>query len=99
VIALIKMKVYRTGKDILVAACDSHLIGQKFKEGELRLEVSAFYDGLEVEKQEFLRQLKLATIGNFVGEEVVKITIEEGFVDKNCVIEIDGVPHAQMVLM
>ena len=96
---MISMKVYRRGKETLVAACDAHLLGKEFREGGLKLEVSSFYDGIEVDKAEFVRHLKQATIGNFVGDIVIEIAIKEGFVDKKCVIRIDGIPHAQMVLI
>ena len=43
--------------------------------------------------------LRLATIANLVGEEVVRIAVEEGFIDESCVLRVDGIPHAQMVLI
>lgn len=98
-VALIKMRIHRTGKEIIIAACDANLVGKVFREGELRLEVSSFYDGPEVDQGELKRHLKRATIANFVGQKVVSIAIEEGYVDKNCVIRIDGVPHAQTVMI
>lgn len=97
--ALIKMRVYRTGNEVIVAACDAHLMGKIFREGDLQLKVSSFYNGVEVDKKELINHLKLATIANFVGEEAVNIAIEEGYVDERCVIKIAGVPHAQMVLI
>ncbi len=96
---MIKMKVYRRGDEVLVAACDADLLGKSFKEGELRIEVSSFYDGLQVHKNELVRHMKLATIANLVGEKVVGIAIEEGYIDKENIIRIDGIPHAQMVLI
>ncbi|MCK5548152.1 MAG: DUF424 family protein [Thermoplasmata archaeon] len=93
------MRVYRRGDEVLVAACDADLLGKSFREGELRIEVSSFYDGLIVHKDELIRHMKLATIANFVGEKVVGIAIEEGYVDKENIIRIGGIPHAQMVLI
>jgi hypothetical protein len=96
---LIKIRIYRKGNEVLLAACDSELMGKSFEDGELRLKVSSFYDGVEVDREGFLNGLRFATIANFVGERVVGIAIEEGFVDRERVIRIQGVPHAQMVLM
>ncbi len=96
---MIKMKIYRTGGEVLLAACDAHLIGKVLKEGELSLEVSSFYDGLVVDEKELTRHMRQATIANFVGERVVGIAIEEGFVDESCIMIIEGVPHAQMVMI
>jgi hypothetical protein len=94
-----KMRIYRTEREVMIAACDAELIGKCFREGELQLDVTSFYDGATVDKIELIRHLRLATIGNFVGEKVVEIAIEQGLVDENHVIRIDGIPHAQTVLM
>lgn len=97
---VVRMKVYRRGPDVLVAACDSKLLGKTFKEGILRLHVSpAFYDGTEVSPEELVANLQMATIGNFVGEETIRIAQEAGFVDGTAVLRIQGVPHAQMVMV
>ncbi len=94
------MKVYRRGHDVLVAACDTELLGRTFREGILRLHVSPeFYDGTEVTAEELLANLQVATIGNFVGEETVRIAETGGYVDASAVLRIQGVPHAQMVLV
>src|SRR5207237_50084 len=47
----------------------------------------------------FIANLKLATIGNFVGRETVEAAIRAGFVSDGGILWIDGVPHAQFVLM
>ncbi len=97
---MIKLKVYEQGKDILVAACDADLLGRTFREGELRLHVKRrFYDGISVTREQFVAHLRLATIGNFVGEETVTVALEEGFVAESGILRIDGVPHAQMVVI
>lgn len=92
------MKVYRRGADVLVAACDSNLLGKTFRDGILKLHVNpAFYDGQEVGPEELLANLQIATIGNFVGEETVAIAEKGGYIDTSAVLWIEGVPHAQMV--
>ncbi|HIJ17304.1 MAG TPA: DUF424 family protein, partial [Thermoplasmata archaeon] len=42
---------------------------------------------------------KLATVANLSGKRTVDIAVENGFVDRACVITIGGVPHAQMMRM
>ena len=84
---------------MLVAACDEHLLGRTLREGELRLHVSSFYEGQVMTEQEFVAQLRLATIGNFVGRETVAAAERAGFVDRDGVLVIEGEPHAQMVVM
>ncbi len=82
-----------------MAACDAHLLGRTLREGELRLHVSSFYDGQLMSEEEFVAQLRLATIGNFVGRETVAAAQRAGFVGEDGVLIIEGEPHAQMVVM
>ncbi|MEM4728395.1 MAG: DUF424 family protein [Thermoplasmata archaeon] len=97
---MIRLKRHRSGSELLIAACDDELLGRRFTEGELTLEVSpSFFGGERVSRRLLLECLALATIANLVGEETVAAAIEGGFVDPECVIRIGGVPHAQMVRM
>ncbi len=83
-----------------MAACDADLLGKMFTEGELQLDVKPeFYDGVNVTREQFVSHLRMATIGNFVGEETVHVALEEGFIEEGGIIMIDGVPHAQMVVL
>ncbi len=43
--------------------------------------------------------LQLATIGNFVGRETIDVAKRAGFVADEGILWINGVPHAQFVLM
>jgi hypothetical protein len=90
------VKVYQEGGQILVAACDEELIGQTFEEGELILKVTAFYDGTIASKEELVVNLKAATCANLVGKRTIEIAVSAGFIDKDGVIRIGGVPHAQL---
>ncbi|TLZ94375.1 MAG: DUF424 family protein [Methanobacteriota archaeon] len=95
----IRMKVYHQGKETLVAAADADLLGKTFREGKFKIEVGKFYEGDVVSEDGFISNLKLATIGNFVGRETVEAAIRAGFVSDGGILWIDGVPHAQFVLM
>ncbi len=95
----IRMKVYHQGKETLVAAADSDLVGKTFREGKFKIEVGQFYEGDVVSEARFVSHLRLATIGNFVGKETIAAAKQAGFVSDEGVLWIDGVPHAQFVLM
>ncbi len=96
----IAMKIYRVRGEIMVAACDRELLGKKFEEGELHLEVKKeFYFESYVSDKTFLNSMKLATIANLVGEHVISLAIREGYIDEDGIIKIEGVPHAQMFLL
>ena len=93
------LKSYSVNKEILVAVCDLELIGRTFREGELHLSVSEdFFKGRPADEREVKKALEGATIANLVGEQSVACGIESGIIDEQCVIKIDGIPHAQMVL-
>ena len=93
------LKSYSVNKEILVAACDLELIGRTFREGELHLSVNEdFFKGHPADEDEVKKALEDATIANLVGEQSVACGIDSGIVDEHCVITIDGIPHAQMVL-
>jgi uncharacterized protein len=95
----IYLKSYSVNKEILVAACDSELIGRTFCEGELHLYVNEdFFKGQPADEYEVKKALKEATIANLVGKRSVTCGIDSGVVDEHCVILIGGVPHAQMVV-
>jgi len=97
---MISIKIYKQGKDLLIGACDEKLIGKKFVEGKLQIDVSKeFYDGQRINTDVLKKYLEDATIANLVGKETIKYAIELGFIDPDCVIKIKGIPHAQMVKM
>ena len=95
----IRMKVYRQGKETLVAAADEDLIGKTFREGKFKIEVGAFYEGERVTEEQLRAHLGSATIGNFVGRETVEAAKKGGYATDEGILWIGGVPHAQYVVM
>lgn len=97
---MICIKVYTQGRERLVAACDSDIVGKTFRSDGLVLKVSeSFYHGDDVDEDALVNWLRLATVANLSGEKTVGIAVKNGFVDEGCVIRIGGVPHAQMTRM
>ena len=95
----IRMKVYHRGKETLVAAADADLVGKTFREGKFKIEIGKFYEGDVVSEEMLVSNLQLATIGNFVGRETIEAAKRAGFVSEDGILWINGVPHAQFVLM
>lgn len=94
------MKVYRVKGEILVAVCDSDIIGMTFREGDLKIEVKeSFYGTEEYSEDDVKRALKNATIANITGKRAVELAIKIGIIDKNRVLKIGECLHAQMVVM
>src|SRR3989441_9299225 len=95
----IRMKVYHQGKETLVAAADADLIGKTFREGKFKIEVGKFYEGDVVTEERFASELRLATIGNFVGKETIDAAKEAGFVADGGIPLINGVAPPQFVFI
>lgn len=92
------MRIHRQGREVLVAVSDAGLVGKLFREGNMRLHVLPDFYGTDgADAQEVVRQLAVCTIANLVGVDVVTLAIQHGFVHPDNVLDIQGVPHAQMV--
>jgi len=97
---MIYTNVRRSQKEILVTACDKEILGKKFSEGDVYLKVSkGFYEGDLVSIKELSKLLSNATIANLTGNRVVEEAINLGFVEKEHVMEVSGVKHAQLVVL
>jgi hypothetical protein len=94
------LRVYRNAKYTLVAACDSDLLGETFREGKLKLEVRPdFYRGVRTTVVDALAAIDGADIANLVGETIVQAAIRHSLADPSAVLHIGGVPHVQIVRM
>ncbi len=94
------MKVYRVRGEIVVAVCDSELVGRTFREGDLKIEVKeSFYGERDVDEEEVRRALRIATIANITGKRAVQLAIEMGIIDRENVLKIGECWHAQMVVI
>ncbi|WP_298278772.1 DUF424 family protein [Ferroplasma sp.] len=93
----INMKILNINGEVLLAAADSELINRNLREGKLHLEVKQdFYGEMKVSEETLISSLGICTIANLVGERVVNAAIEANYIDRENVIKIEGVPHAQL---
>lgn len=85
---------------MIVAACDKDILGGKFVQGEVQLDVNrGFYCGELTGIEELFNALNEATIASLAGNNVVDAAVNRGFVDEENVLEIAGIKHAQIVVM
>ena len=88
----------RTDRGLLVAVCDPDVLGETFENGDVEFTVNEeFYGGEEADEAAVRDSLARANIANLVGDDVVSLAIEEGFVDEANVLELDGTVHAQFM--
>ena len=95
---LVKIHTTLEGKKI-VAICDKELIGYKFEEDEKQLDLTGdFYKGDVKSKDEIKEILKDAYIVNLVGKKSVDLGIELGIVNKDNIIYVENIPHAEVLI-
>ena len=94
---MIYVKVHK-GLSRVAAFCDEELLGKTLKDGKICLTVSEyFYGGDKRNKEEAKEIMKNSENINLVGKECVEIALDLKIIDKNSIIYIKGVPHAQAI--
>ena len=92
------VKIRRWGRQVLLAACDAEILGKTLKDSNVTFEVSEkFYKGFKTSIDEAIDLIEESTIVNLVGTNIVRRAIERGYVHPDAVIEICGIPHAQII--
>ncbi len=96
------MEVYvnlkKVGRNVLLAICDCEVLGKTLREGKIVFHVKdEFYNGGKVTVEEAVSMIENSTIVNMVGKCCVEKAIEKGYVHPQAVLNIEGVPHAQIV--
>jgi hypothetical protein len=91
-------KLSKCGKHVLLAACDKELLGVVLRDGKIVFKIGEeFYKGPKMHVNEAIKLVEESTVVNMVGPNIVKKAIEQGLVHPEAVLEICGVPHAQIV--
>jgi hypothetical protein len=92
------MNLRKIGNNVLLAMCDAEILGKTLRKGKIFFHVKEeFYKGTKVSIEEAIGMIENSTIVNMVGKNVVQKAIEKGHVHPEAVINIEGVPHAQIV--
>ncbi|MGB9756794.1 MAG: DUF424 domain-containing protein, partial [Candidatus Bathyarchaeales archaeon] len=78
--------------------CDAEILGKTLREGKITFHVKEeFYKGVKVNVEEAVAMIENSTIVNMVGKTVVKKAVEKGYVHPEAILNIEGVPHAQII--
>jgi hypothetical protein len=86
------------GKNILLAICDSEILGKTLRQGKIVFHIkNEFYNGGKATVEEAVSMIENSTIVNIVGKNCVEKAIAKGYVHPDAVLQIEGVPHAQIV--
>lgn len=88
------------GHHVLLAACDADLLGRVLREGKIVFEVrEEFYKGPKMSVEEAIDLVEKSTVVNMIGNCIVQKAIEKGLIHPEAVLNISGIPHAQIVKM
>lgn len=94
------IKLRKIGDNVLLAMCDAEILGKTLCEGKIVFQVKEeFYKGTKVSIEEAMAMIENSTIVNMVGANVVKKAVEKGYVHPEAILNIEGIPHAQIVKM
>lgn len=94
------VKLFKKKHEVLVAIADKELINKTFRGNGMKIEVtSSFYEGDLLNENDMIARLKIATIANLVGKRCIEIAMKNGIVNKDNIIYIGEVPHAQVFCM
>ncbi|MBS3056024.1 MAG: DUF424 family protein [Candidatus Aenigmarchaeota archaeon] len=91
-------KVHKTDSDVLLAVTDKDLAGKKLYHDGVDIYLDANFYGTEIcDEMQIIDKIKNATIINAFGSKIVKLLTDMDVVDKNSVILIDKIKHAQVI--
>ncbi|MBR9699997.1 DUF424 family protein [Candidatus Woesearchaeota archaeon] len=93
------VKKHISGGKTVLAVCDSEILGKKFEEKGLQLDLSAgFYKGEEMSEENLRNQLADTYALNIVGVKSIDFFLKEGLANKEHLLVIEGIPHIQIIL-
>ena len=83
---------------MLLAVCDEELLGEILRDGKIVFKVGEeFYKGSKMPVEDAIVLMNESAIVNMVGPNIVNKAIEKGLVHPEAVLDICGVPHAQIL--
>jgi hypothetical protein len=83
----------------IVAVCDDNLIGKRYEEKGLQLDLcSLFYKGVKKTEKEILDMLNGPCILNIVGKESIDLALKQKLIEKKHILIISEIPHAQAII-
>jgi len=92
------MKLRKIGGNVLLAICDAEILGKTLREGKIVFYIKEdFYKGAKVTIEEAVDMIANSTIVNMIGRNIVQKAMEKGYVHPEAVLNIEGVPHAQIL--
>lgn len=91
------MKVHDTDRGTVVAVCDMDILGKRFEENGVILQVTRdFFGGERASPKEVAEAIGKCITANIVGKKAVEVLIRDNVVNPESVITVSGQKHAQI---
>lgn len=88
-----------SGSGLLIVVTDSEILGKKFEEGNLQLDLTKkFYLGEEMDEEEIKLLISKARHVHLTGKKSVNLGKNLGIVDNDNILVVQGIPHAEILL-
>lgn len=96
------IKIHKSYR-LVVAVCDSELLGKKFKEGIKMLDArESFFNGEEKEEAEAIALMKAYSVEdatfNIIGKKSCETALKAGLISKEGIKKVSGIPFALVLL-
>jgi len=92
------VKVHKDGLVQVLAVCDEDIIGKTIEDEKIKIEVSErFYKGQAIDEKKCLKMMKEFGNINMIGKKCVKLALDNGIIEKDNIILINKIPHAQLI--
>ena len=99
---MVLIKLIKSQRNIL-AVCDSELIGKKFEEGKLQIDVKEnFFKGEEIDEKKAIaimeKEAEEDSTFYIVGEKSIRAALEAGVIAEEGIVKIQGIPVSLVLL-
>jgi uncharacterized protein len=94
------LKIHGTGRKKILAICDSEILGRRFEEGKLQLDLaSPFYKGEKASRESIEKEIFGSYIVNAAGERCIGLLLELKLAEEKDIKRIGGIPYTMIVLV
>jgi len=91
------IKIHKKREDAITAICDEEIIGKRFDEGDIQLEVSErFYNGRLIGDDAAADEMNNARILNITGKNIINLALKKGVIKKSNILQVQRIPHAEV---
>lgn len=91
------IKLHKKGENAITAICDEELIGKRFEEGSMQLEISErFYNGRLIGDAAAAEGMNNARILNITGKNIINLALKKGIIKKSSILKVQKIPHAEI---